>query len=419
MNEKEIDETFKKYNDLIYGMEKFFLEFENSNRNNEKEKAAKRKILKRKNTKIYQLLNNHELFKFYLISNYHKGKLTLLDEKQAFDENDSYQKMMDLFLEENETISNISSNKSISGDSNKYLLTQLFTAFSLLTRKVYLNGDKIEPGGPEEKGRDFLKHLNSLKFDKDSKLTNQMLEYFNHNILRIEDIYQTNEDKNIYNEESNKKSKKELFDKKIITEAKEIKKKLAFDKNINLSPFNNFEEMNNVILNNDNKEEAVQQVDSISYEKNFRNIDLENEEYKREKSVNMRKILEIDEEKLKKISNEEYQELISEVYENGELLNKEIEDKMTGGVGNLFSPENSEDKKNIQNSFSIRLGNDIEISMNSNDKIIDDEEVINDDDLDFEQEEIKNERKQNSFFEKGEDFPKEFFQHNSDDEDEK
>ena len=177
--------------------------------------------------------------------------------------------------------------------------------------------------------------------------------------------------------------------------------------------------MNNVILNNDNKEEAVQQVDSISYEKNFRNIDLENEEYKREKSVNMRKILEIDEEKLKKISNEEFQELISEVYENGELLNKEIEDKMTGGVGNLFSPENSEDKKNIQNSFSIRLGNDIEISMNSNDKIIDDEEVINDDDLDFEQEEIKNERKQNSFFEKGEDFPKEFFQHNSDDEDEK
>ena len=37
---------------------------------------------------------------------------------------------------------------------------------------------------------------------------------------------------------------------------------------------------------------------------------------KREKSVNMRKILEIDEEKLKKISNEEFQELISEVYEN-------------------------------------------------------------------------------------------------------
>ena len=187
-----------------------------------------------------------------------------------------------------------------------------------------------------------------------------------------------------------------------------------------MSPFNNFEEMNNVILNNDNKEEAVQQVDSISYEKNFRNIDLENEEYKREKSVNMRKILEIGEEKLKKISVEEFQELISEVYENGELLNKEIEDKMTGGQGNLFSHENSsENKKNMQDSFSIRFGNDIEISMNSNDKIIDDEEIINDDDLDFEQEEIKNERNKNSFFEKGEDFSKDFFPHNSDDEEDR
>ena len=187
-----------------------------------------------------------------------------------------------------------------------------------------------------------------------------------------------------------------------------------------MSPFNNFEEMNNVILNNDNKEEAVQQVDSISYEKNFRNIDLENEEYKREKSVNMRKILEIGEEKLKKISVEEFQELISEVYENGELLNKEIEDKMTGGQGNLFSHENSsENKKNMQDSFSIRFGNDIEISMNSNDKIIDDEEIINDDDLDFEQEEIKYERNKNSFFEKGEDFSKDFFPHNSDDEEDR
>ena len=43
MKEKEIDETFKKYNDLINGMEKFFLEFENSNRNIDKDKATKKR----------------------------------------------------------------------------------------------------------------------------------------------------------------------------------------------------------------------------------------------------------------------------------------------------------------------------------------------------------------------------------------
>ena len=325
---------------------------------------------------------------------------------------------MDLFLEENETISNISNNKSFSGDVNKYLLTQLFTAFSLLTRRVYLNGDKMNPGSEEEKGREFLKHLNSIKFDKNSKLTNQMLEYFNNNILRIEDIYQSNETKINNTEDNNNKNNLEQYDKKTIIEAFEIKRKATLDKNMNMNNFSPFDNINNgtVILNNDNKEEAVQQVDSISYEKNYRNIDLENEEYKREKSVNMRKILELDEEKLKNISIGEFQELISEVYENGELLNKEIEDKITGGKGKLFNKENSQDKKDIQNSFSIKISN--EISMNTDEKNVDDEEVIDDRDLDFEQEEIKNDNNnKNSFFEKGEGFSKDFFPNNSEDDD--
>ena len=418
MLKDELNENFQKYNNLIDGLKNILKELEDSNKTKEKEKSVTKKALKRKETKIYQLLNNHELYKFYQISNYYRGKLTLLDEKQAFDENDSYQKIMDLFLEENETISKIFNDKSSSGDPNKYLLTQLFTAFSLLTRKVYLSGDKIEPGGPEEKARDFFKHLNSIKFNKKSKLTNQMLEFFNHNILRIEDIYQTNEEKNNYNEESTKMSEIDKYDKKEIIEAHEIKKKMPHDKKSTMPPFNDLEINNgNVILNNDNKEEAVQQVDSISYEKHFDNIDLDNENFKKVKSTNMRKILELEEDKLKNISIGELQELISEVYENGELLNKELEEKITGGKGNLFSHEYSEDKKN---SIS-RISNDIEISMNIGDKIIDDEEIIDDGDmLDFEQEEIKNEEIKNSFFEKGEDFPKDFF-HNSEDieEDEK
>ena len=428
INEEKTNENISEYKRLIDGLKSIFTEFENSNKVQEDKKIIKKKSIKKKETKLYQILNNHELYKFLLMSNYFRGKLTLLDEKQAIDEKDSYQKILDLFLEENETISNISNNKSFKGDVNKYLLTQLYTAFSLLSRKVYLDGNKKDPSSEVEKSRDFLKHLNSIKFDKDSKLTNQMLQYFNHNILRIEDLYQTNDNKNNKIEINNKINNMDQSDKRsFFIEAHEIKKKIPpLDKNnvnnINpFNPFNGFNELNNenVILNNDNKEEAVQQVDSISYEKHFRNIDLENEEYKREKSINMRKILELDEDKLKNISIGEFQELISEVYENGTLVNKEIEDKITGGKGNLFSNENSEDNKESKYSFSIKIANDIEMSINSNEKIIDDEEIIDDKELDFEQEEIKNDENKNSFFEKGEGFSKDFFLRNSEDEDNK
>ena len=428
INEEETNENISEYKRLIDGLKSIFTEFENSNKVQEDKKIIKKKSIKKKETKLYQILNNHELYKFLLMSNYFRGKLTLLDEKQAIDEKDSYQKILDLFLEENETISNISNNKSFKGDVNKYLLTQLYTAFSLLSRKVYLDGNKKDPSSEVEKSRDFLKHLNSIKFDKESKLTNQMLQYFNHNILRIEDLYQTNDNKNNKIEINNKINNMDQSDKRsFFIEAHEIKKKIPpIDKNNvnNINPFNafnGFNELNNenVILNNDNKEEAVQQVDSISYEKHFRNIDLENEEYKREKSINMRKILELDEDKLKNISIGEFQELISEVYENGTLVNKEIEDQITGGKGNLFSNENSEDNKESKYSFSIKIANDIEMSINSNEKIIDDEEIIDDKELDFEQEEIKNDENKNSFFEKGEGFSKDFFLRNSEDEDNK
>ena len=428
INEEETNENISEYKRLIDGLKTIFTEFENSNKIQEEKKIIKKKSFKKKETKLYQILNNHELYKFLLMSNHFRGKLTLLDEKQAVDEKDSYQKILDLFLEENETISNISNNESFKGDVNKYLLTQLYTAFSLLSRKVYLDGNRKDPSSEVEKSRDFLKHLNSIKFDKDSKLTNQMLEYFNHNILRIEDLYQTNDNRNNKIEINNRINNIDQSDKKnFFIEAHEIKKKIPpIDKNNvnNMNPFNafnGFNELNNenVILNNDNKEEAVQQVDSISYEKKFRNIDLENEEYKREKSINMRKILELDEDKLKNISIGEFQELISEVYENGTLINKEIEDKITGGKGKLFSNENSDENKESKNSFSIKIANDIEMSINSDEKIIDDEEIIDDKELDFEQEEIKNDENKNSFFEKGEGFSKDFFLRNSEDEDDK
>jgi hypothetical protein len=421
INEEEANIDLAQYKVIIEGLKQIFTEFNDKcNKGQEEEIVTQQQTFKKRETKVFQSLVGHEYYKLLQMSHHYTGKLTLLDEKQASDENDSYQKIMNLFLEENDTISNISNNKN---DVNKYLITQLYTAFSLLCRKVYLSGDKIDSNSEAEKARDFLKHLNSIKFDKDSKLTNQILAYFNHNILRIEDIYQKKDNKNTNAEAANAKKKNiDQYDKKgFIIEAHEIKKKVGTDRNniTALNALNQYNELDNenVILNDENKEEAVQQVDSISYVKQFGNIDLSNEDYKKIKSINMRKILEIDEEKLKKITNEEFKELISEVYENGELKNKDIEDKITDGKGNLFNEQKSEHMQNSQISLSNKIENDL--FLNSDEKIINDEEVISEKYLDFEQEEIKDDENKNSFFERGESFSKDFFAGNSDDDDDK
>ena len=75
-----------------------------------------------------------------------------------------------------------------------------------------------------------------------------MLEYFNHNILKIEDIFQSNENEINSNKTEIKETKEELNDKKPqIIEAKEFKKKLDNDKIINT--FDLINEYGNVILN--------------------------------------------------------------------------------------------------------------------------------------------------------------------------
>ena len=392
--DEENNEKLKEYKKLLEGLESLFNEFQNINKQPVKKKVEK-KISAKKEVKIS--LNIHESYKELLQSEHHKGKLTLLDEKQALDENESYQKIIDLLLEENDTIPAI---ETENGDPDKYLLTQIFTTFSLLERKIYFSGDKPL----EEKKRDFLKNLNRIKFNKDSKLTPEMLSYFNNNILRIEDIFQSKENKINVNNPDEKKLNEEKIDKKIYNiEAKEIKKQLDLDKNINV--FDSFNDNTNVILNDEIKDEGVQQIESISYEKKFENIDLNNEEYKKIKSTNMRKILEIENDKLKNVTNEEFQEIIKEVYSNGEITNKELENKITGGKSKLFIDEN--DIK-ITDNENITFPNDIEISINPEEKM-ENEEIVDDKDIpDFDQDEIKTQQNKTSFFEK-EDFEKEFF----------
>ena len=392
--EEENNEKIKEYQKILEGLESLFTEFQNINKQQIKKKVEK-KISPKKEIKTS--LNTHELYKLILQSELHKGKLTLLDEKQALNDNESYQKIMELFLEERDTIPSI---ETENGDPDKYILTQLYTAFSLLERKIYLSGNK----NTEEKNIHFLKNLNLIKFNKESKITPQILELFNHNILRISDIYHKKENKiNANNNFETKKNNEEKNNNRInIIEAKEIKR----DKNIN-NTFDTFNYDGNIILNDEIIDEGVQKVDSLSYEKKYENIDLSNEEYKKIKSINMRKILDIENDKLKNITMNEFQELINEVYTSGEVTNKELENKITNGKGKLFIDEKEED--NIRVNNNINFQNDIEISLNPEEKMENDEEIADENDiLDFDQEEIKNQPNKTSFFEK-EDFEKEFF----------
>ena len=393
--DEENNEKLKEYKKLLEGLESLFVEFQNIN-----SQPLKRKVEKTISTKkeIKVSLNSHELYKELVQSEHHKGKLTLLDEKQALDENESYQKIIDLFLEETDTIQSI---EMENGDPDKYLLTQIFTAFSLLERKIYLSGDKPL----EEKRRNFLKHLNMIKFNKDSKITPEILSYFNHNILRIEDIFLSKENKVNINDTKAKKNLEEKNEKKIINiEAKEIKKKIDKDKIINT--FDSFNDNGiNIVLNDEIRDEGISQIESISYEKKYENIDLNNEEYKKIKSTNMRKILELENDKLKNITTDEFQEIIKQVYLSGNITNKELENKITGGKGKLFEDEN--DIRVTNNN--ITFPNDIEISINPEEKMENEEEILDDKDIpDFDQDEIKAQQNKTSFFEK-EDFAKEFF----------
>ena len=391
--DEENNEKYNEYKKILEGLEFLFAEFQNINAQPEKREVEK-KITKKKSTKSF--LNTHEIYKSLLLSEHYKNKLTLLDEKQSLDESESFQKIIDLFLEDTETIPEI---ETKNGDPDKYILTQLFTAFSLFERKIYLTKDK----NLDDKSRLFLKNLNRIKFTLESKLTPRMFEYFNHNILRIKDIYQSKE-KIINNINSSKQNNEEQNNKKIrVIEAKEIKQLLKKVKKLN--NLDSSDDNGNIILNDEIKEEGVQKVDSISYVKNYENIDLDNEEYKKMKSEHMRKILELENDKLKNITTGEFQEIIKEVYTNGNISNKELENKITEGKHKLFDDGYEENIIKVTNMFP----NEIELSLNQEEKMENDEEIVDDKDIpDFEQEEIKNQQNKTLFFEK-EDFEKEFF----------
>ena len=121
----------------------------------------------------------------------------------------------------------------------------------------------------------------------------------------------------------------------------------------------------------------------------------------------MRKILELDDDKLKNLTKSEFQELINEVYSTGNIINKDLENKIIGGKNQVI--DESQDENEVKSCNNITFINDIEISLNPEEKLENIEEIVDDKDIpDFEQEEIKNQQNRTLFFEK-EDFEKGFF----------
>ena len=121
----------------------------------------------------------------------------------------------------------------------------------------------------------------------------------------------------------------------------------------------------------------------------------------------MRKILELDDDKLKNLTKSEFQELINEVYSTGNIINKDLENKIIEGKNKVI--DESQDENEVKSCNNITFINDIEISLNPEEKLENIEEIVDDKDIpDFEQEEIKNQQNRTLFFEK-EDFEKDFF----------
>lgn len=146
---------------------------------------------KQRNQKLSsQIMNNSKIKEVkatkYFLDNYMDKvtdhKICLLSDFQEHDETLCCQKLMDLFLEENETIVDNGLNANNVDD---YLILQLYTALSSQSRKLY-----CESENKEETRRAQLSFcaINNVFFDKNNEIDSKTLELFNHNIITTDDI---------------------------------------------------------------------------------------------------------------------------------------------------------------------------------------------------------------------------------------
>jgi hypothetical protein len=217
-SEEDRNEKEKKYDEYLLNWENLRKEFEESKEEEKRNSIASNKKNKKKEKGLPQQMQNSLLYNFINNSHYHNGPLTLLSHKQEFDENESFQKLVDLLYEETQTVPDI---QLVDKETDQYFITQLYTTFSLLARKVYLDlpGKEKE----NEKKREFLQSLNNVNYDKNAILNNQTLHMINHNILRPEEYFQNLKIKEILDEKD--REEQMIREKKIeIERLKELKK---------------------------------------------------------------------------------------------------------------------------------------------------------------------------------------------------
>ena len=252
---------------------------EKKKKNNKKEKGQPQKM---QNNLLYNFINN---------STYHKGNITLLSEKQEFDENEKYQKLVDLLYEENETVPDI---QLIDREQDDYFITQLYTTFSLLSRKVYLDLPYNEK--KNEKLRGFLQSLNNVSYDNKKILNNQTLHMINHNILRPEKYFENLALQNSCDEKEREKliiKQNELR----IQREKELKKQLQIqrekEKLLSIKLFRG---------------------DNLTIEPKYKNIKEKNELIQRDKLSKIAKIIDMNDKYLSEMSKKEFDKIFDDIY---------------------------------------------------------------------------------------------------------
>ena len=98
--EDEQKEKFKRFDQFLDNCRNLIKEIEQTRKKEEKVKQS----ISKNTLQQSQQFQNHSLYNSLKDSDFHKLPLTLLFETQEYDDNLSYQKLMDLFIEENQTV---------------------------------------------------------------------------------------------------------------------------------------------------------------------------------------------------------------------------------------------------------------------------------------------------------------------------
>ena len=290
-SEDDRNEKEKIYDEYLLNWENLRKEFEQNKLEEEKRKSVSSNEKNKKKEKGQpQKMQNNLLYNFLNNSKYHTGNITLLSEKQEFDENEKYQKLVDLLYEENETVPDI---QLIDKKQDDYFITQLYTTFSLLSRNVYLD----LPGNEKknEKLRSFLQSLNNVNYDSNKVLNNQTLHMINHNILRPEKYF-----KNLALQNSDEKEREKMIIKQNelrIQREKELKKQLQIqrekEKLLSIKLFRG---------------------DNLTIEPKYKNIKEKNELIQRDKLSKIAKIIDMNDKYLSEMSKKEFDKIFDDIY---------------------------------------------------------------------------------------------------------